>query len=69
MEEKDTKRIRIIIGEDREITREKLFKDKENFHKEQALLPFEEKIKILFKLQEIARLVRNIKHRDTSCIS
>ena len=36
------------------ITRQKLFKNKEKFHKEQAKLPFEEKIRMLVKLQEIA---------------
>ncbi len=33
---------------------EDLFKVKELFHKEQAKLPFEEKIKILVRLQKIA---------------
>lgn len=54
MEEKDIEGIKIVIGENRTITREKLFEDKAIFHKEQARLPFEEKIKILVKLQEMA---------------
>lgn len=33
---------------------EKIFKAKEQFHKKQAKIPFEEKLKILVRLQEIA---------------
>lgn len=40
------------------ITRSDLFKKKEEFHKEQAKLPFEEKIKILVNLQKIANTIR-----------
>ncbi|HOK09949.1 MAG TPA: hypothetical protein PLT82_01240 [Candidatus Hydrogenedens sp.] len=43
-----------IIRKGKEITRNKIFKEKERYHKEQAKLPFEEKIKILVKLQKIA---------------
>ncbi|MEW6409986.1 MAG: hypothetical protein AB1488_07730 [Nitrospirota bacterium] len=46
--------IKIIIGEDRMTTRGRVFEGKAHFHKEQARLPFEEKIKILVKLQELA---------------
>jgi len=41
--------------------RKRIFSSKATFHKEQALLPFPEKIKILIKLQKLAR---NIKHSD-----
>jgi len=43
--------------ENREVQRQEikdLFRAKESFHKELAKLPFEEKIKILIHLQEIA---------------
>ncbi|MBI4547975.1 MAG: hypothetical protein HY707_08345 [Ignavibacteriae bacterium] len=40
------------------ITRKKLFEDKEKFHKDQAKLPFEEKIRILVKLQEMASSIK-----------
>ena len=38
-----------------------LFKAKERFHKERAKLPFEEKIQILFRLQEIAHNIKPIR--------
>jgi len=41
--------------------RKRIFSNKATFHKEQALLSFPEKIKILIKLQILAR---NIKHSD-----
>ncbi|MGB3478798.1 MAG: hypothetical protein WBB67_06530 [bacterium] len=41
--------------------REKIFSCKTNFHKDQARLPFAEKIKVLMKLQKLAQ---NIKHTD-----
>lgn len=44
---------KIVIG-DQTVTREDLFKKKEKFRKEQAKLPFEEKIKILVSLQKLA---------------
>jgi hypothetical protein len=53
MEEK-----KILIGENKIITREELFKNNEKFHKEQAFLSFEEKIKILIKLQKIAKSIK-----------
>lgn len=37
---------------------EDLFEVKELFHKEQAKLPFEEKIKILVRLQKIANSIQ-----------
>lgn len=57
-EEKEIKEIKIVLSEDKMITREKLFEDKVNFHREQARLSFEEKIRILVKLQEIANRIK-----------
>ena len=42
---------------------EKIFMAKDRFHKEQAKLPFEEKIKILVKLQQIAYDVSMLKKK------
>ncbi len=42
-EEKEIKEIKIVLSEDKMITREKLFEDKANFHREQARLSFEKK--------------------------
>jgi len=50
--------IKIVMGDNRIITRKELFKRKEIFHKELAKIPFEEKIKMLIYLQKI---VHNIK--------
>ena len=58
MENEKINEIKIAIKKDRIITRKKLFESKEKFHKEQAKLPFEEKIKILVKLQEIASYIK-----------
>jgi len=57
-EEKEIKEIKIVLSEDKMITREKLFEDKVNFHREQARLSFEEKIRILVKLQEIENRIK-----------
>ncbi len=46
---------RIVVGDNRVITRGDLFEKKGQFRKEQARLPFEEKIRILVRWQEIAR--------------
>jgi hypothetical protein len=43
-----------LIRDKKIITREYLFRKKDEFHKNQAKLPFEEKIKILVELQKIA---------------
>lgn len=40
------------------ITRKRLFEAKERFHKEQAKLSFEEKLKKLIMLQRIARDIK-----------
>ncbi len=45
---------KIVIGEN-VFTREDLFRQDEEAHRRQANLPFEEKIRILVMLQEIAR--------------
>jgi hypothetical protein len=49
---------KIIFDKDKILTREEIFEGKERFHKEQAKLPFEEKIKILVELQKIARSIK-----------
>jgi hypothetical protein len=45
---------KILIG-NRVVTREEWFKEKERARKEKVPLPFSEKIRILIKLQELAR--------------
>jgi hypothetical protein len=45
---------KIGLSKNKIITRSKLYKNKTRFHKEQARLPFEEKIEILVKLQTLA---------------
>lgn len=50
--------IKIIMKGNRIITRRDLFEKKEEFHREQAKLPFEEKIKILVQLQKIANSIQ-----------
>ena len=39
---------------------QRIFDGKESFHREQALLPIEEKIKILIKLQKIVLKTRQV---------
>lgn len=58
MKEKKIQDMRIKFKKDRTISRTELFKDKERFHKEQAKLPFEEKIRLLIRLQEIAGSIK-----------
>ncbi|MGB9720043.1 MAG: hypothetical protein ACPL28_00985 [bacterium] len=50
--------VKIVIDESKIITRRELFEKKSHFHKEQARISFEEKIKILVKLQEIAKKIK-----------
>lgn len=50
--------VKIIMSGSRIITRRELFKQKERFHRKQARLPFEEKIKIVVNLQKIANSIR-----------
>jgi len=68
MADKKTEEIKIIMNGNRVITRRDLFKKKEEFHREQAKLPFEEKIKILVQLQEIAnniqKSVKSLRGKD-----
>ncbi|MCM8762733.1 MAG: hypothetical protein NC929_05405 [Candidatus Omnitrophica bacterium] len=49
---KKGKDVKIVIGK-RVITRDELFKKKEEFHRAQARMPFEEKIAVLVRLQKI----------------
>lgn len=58
MKRKYSKEVKIVIDENRTIRRKELFENKAKFHKEQANLPFEEKIKILVKLQKIANQIK-----------
>lgn len=44
-----------IVIYDRTFTREELFRREEDFGKERAKLPFDEKIKILVQLQKLAQ--------------
>ncbi len=50
--------IKIVMGDNRIITRKELFKRKEIFHKELAKMPFEEKIKMLICLQKIVNSIQ-----------
>lgn len=49
---------KIIIKDNRRITRKELFEKKELFHKQLAKIPFEQKIRMLVCLQEIAHSIR-----------
>jgi hypothetical protein len=57
MRRKNSSQMKIVTRGNRIITRKELFAKKEDFHREQAKLPFEEKIKILTRLQEIANSI------------
>ena len=59
---KKASQMKIVMRGNRIITRKELFEKKEKFNREQAKLPFEEKIKILIRLQEIAKSA----HKSTS---
>ncbi|MCK4307368.1 hypothetical protein KAW50_03970 [candidate division WOR-3 bacterium] len=61
---KENKEIKIIMKGNRIITRKDLFEKKELFHKELAKIPFEEKIKILVRLQKIANTVRSASKKN-----
>ncbi|MBI4645436.1 MAG: hypothetical protein HY738_02295 [Bacteroidia bacterium] len=50
----EDKNIKIVTKGGRFITLKKLYEEHQKSHKEQANLPFEEKIKILIDLQKIA---------------
>lgn len=50
--------MKILTKDNRIITRKELFEKKELFHKQLAQLPFEQKIRMLVRLQEIADSIR-----------
>ncbi|GEM_PF-1498576 len=62
MKHKEKKKY-IVTGEDMEKIRRIVFCGKEKFHKDQAKLPFEEKIKLLVELQKIASGIRPSENR------
>lgn len=64
MPNKKDEDIKIIMKNGKVVTRSGLFKKKEDFHKEQAKLPFEEKIKILVNLQKIANSIKGSKEKQ-----
>lgn len=49
---------KIELRSGRVVTMDELFKAKEQFHRELARLPFEEKIKILMNMRRIVELKR-----------
>ena len=65
MANKKVREIKIITKGNRIITRRELFEKKEEFHREQAKLPFEEKIKILTRLQKIANTIHTSSKKKT----
>ena len=52
------KDVRIVMEDNRIITRMELFRKKELFHKEIVKIPFKEKIKILISLQKIVNTIQ-----------
>ncbi len=55
MKDKNSKETRIVIGRNKTITRDELFRKKEEFHRNQAKLSFDKKVKMVTQLQKIAR--------------
>jgi len=51
----DDNDIKILTHGNRTITLKELYEEHERSHREQAKLPFEEKIKILVQMQKLAR--------------
>jgi len=49
---------KIIMKGNRQISRKELFEKKELFHKQLAKIPFEQKIRMLVRLQEIADSIK-----------
>lgn len=49
---------KFMIRDSHAVTRGYIFRKKQRFHQNLARLPFEEKIKILIRLQEIAAEIR-----------
>ena len=64
MADKKIAEMKIITKNNKVITRSDLFKKKKVFHKEQANLPFEEKIKILVNLQKIANSIQKLPEKN-----
>jgi hypothetical protein len=60
---KKNEEIKIIMKGNRKITRKELFEKKELFHKHLTQIPFEQKIRMLVRLQEIADSIKK-KQRD-----
>lgn len=56
-----------LVRDGKIVTREYFFKKKEEFHKQQAKLPIEEKIRILVELQKIASNIPG-PHRKNSIV-
>ena len=57
---KNSKRGKLVIDTGREkFTIDELWRRKEHFHQSAARLPFEEKMRMLDHLQEIARTIRS----------
>ena len=54
--------MRIITKGNRITTRKYLFKKKAEFHRQQARLSFEEKIRLLLSLQKIANEIKSIRN-------
>jgi len=54
-----------LVRDKKIITREYLFMKKNEFHNNQAKLPFEEKIKILVELQKIATSFPHSRHKKS----
>lgn len=50
--------IKILMKENTKMTRNELFEKKELFHKQLAKIPFEQKIRMVVCLQEIAHSIR-----------
>ena len=50
--------VKIVMEDDRIITRKELFKKKSIFHKQLAKMPFKEKIKMLISLQKIVESIQ-----------
>jgi hypothetical protein len=55
---KENEGIEIIVKGNRKITRKELFEKKELFHKQLAQMPFEQKIRMLVLLQELADSIK-----------
>ena len=53
-----SKEMKILINGNKTITRRELFESKEKFHRQQARLPFEEKIRMVYNLQKIAGAIK-----------